>query len=415
MLTHGSLRRPQQTRCYLLAAAMLGYGLPALLQAQVSCIDSGSVPPTIRSSGNAEYIADLVLNCAGGGSPGFVDFQIFLNTPFTSSVVNAATGETEALLLLNEPMPAPAVNSANGVTYVGQVKGEPGVPAGAPGSGNAYQGTVSGASAVVFSGVPIVPGANFILRFTNIRISASGLPDCSPLPCVVLAAISATGSPNISIFPGQATLAFVESPLILASRIVGDTAVVRFTEGYPSAFRKRIENTTAGPLSPARQNVPGGIFCTESGFTPDYSSLNPGDIGSASTGTRLAEVLTNIPAGVTSLEVPNSVPGTDGQTVLRRLNPPYGAHLAGGTFAPASGIGNVPVNPAARTAVLLYEVMAMAPFAGVNGCLSLHSYTVAARAVPSTPLTGTSLQGLMAPVDNTVTPSGPSPEPRFQH
>lgn len=179
-------------------------------------------------------------------------------------------------------------------------------------------------------------------------------------------------------------------------------------------MKKRIENTAGGPTSPARQNVPGAFYCTESGFTPDYSTVDPGDTGSANTGTRLVAAIANIPAGVTSLTVPNSVMSSAGGLVLRRVNPPFGSDLAGGTLARAAGTASVAVNPSTRKAMILYEVLAAAPYAGANGCFVLDQFTIGAHAVPSMPLAGVTIQGLMAPLDATQSASGPAPEPRFQ-
>jgi len=45
---------------------------------------------------------------------------------------------------------------------------------------------------------------------------------------------------------------------------------LRFEELFPSALRKRIENTPGGPLTAIRQDSPGIDFCTESDSLPSF-------------------------------------------------------------------------------------------------------------------------------------------------
>ena len=109
---------------------------------------------------------------------------------------------------------------------------------------------------------------------------------------------------------------------------------------------------------------------------------------------------------------PNSVLSTGGSLVLRRVRPPYGAGYAGGTLAPASGYGGVAVS--AGKATILYEVLPMAPYQGVNGATMLDEFTVNTQSYPATALSGVTIVGKFAPIDNTQTASEPAPEPRFK-
>jgi hypothetical protein len=88
---------------------------------------------------------------------------------------------------------------------------------------------------------------------------------------------------------------------------VGAVGVVdlKFTELFPTVFKKRIENTLGGPLTAIRQDIPGHFYCTESGFTPQFSPTIPNAIGSATTGTRLLADFAGLPASVFFLIVPN--------------------------------------------------------------------------------------------------------------
>ena len=106
-----------QLRPLLGRFVLLSAGIVPILSAQTqpfNCITNAGVPLLVRTNANAELLGDMILVCDGTGYPGFYNFQIFFNAPFTSNTVDLSTGETEALLLINEPAPAPAVNNANG-------------------------------------------------------------------------------------------------------------------------------------------------------------------------------------------------------------------------------------------------------------------------------------------------------------
>ncbi|MFB3830189.1 MAG: hypothetical protein ACE15B_25705 [Bryobacteraceae bacterium] len=359
----------------------------------------------MRHEGRAENAGDILLICTGGaaGSNVSVNFQVFLNTLAASNLTNASTGETEALLLIDEPQPSPAVNTSNGFPYTGQVKGTPGVPAGAPGSGNVYQAASKSINSFTWTGVPVVaPGAaaQRIIRFTNIRADARVVPIPDPLtPGKIYGYVAAasSGGPITVNNPAQ-IVAFVMQSLTFSSAVSGPLATLTFTEQFTTAMRTRM-------TSPGRQNVPGAVYFTESGFTPDFATLNPGDIGSANTGTRLAAFFTNIPAGVTLLLVPNSVTASPGSGLLRRILPPYGASYDGGTLAPATGYGAVLVVNQ-KTAVLYELIQAGDP-------LVMEQFKIQTVPWPAVALTGTTVQGLYAPINSTAGVNGPAPEPRF--
>ena len=395
-------------------AALFAF-LPGQTAAQplLFCSVNSGVPPLARGEGNAEYASDVVLVCTGGDplAPLLVNFQLFASVALTSNVTDPPAQETEALLLIDEPLPA-ALNNSNGYPYTGQVKGQPGVPAGDPGSGNVYQGVVASANAVAWLSVPFVPPGDSgqrIIRLTNIRVAASTVAASTAVP--VEAYISVTSSTSIPVTNPQLVVAIVVPGMTVTSQINGNRASVSFREAFGTAFKKRIENTTSGPTSPAPQNVPGAIYNTESGFTPDFATLSAGDVGSANVGTRLVAVIANIPAGVTAMLAPNSVLSDTGSLVLRRVRPPYGAGYAGGMLAPASGYGGVGVN--AGRATVLYEVLPVAPYQNVNGAVTLDQFTVITQSYPATPLAGATIVGKFAPIDVTQTASGPAPEPRF--
>jgi len=403
------IRRKLQTRAHFLGALLL-LTMSASAQVPVMSCATNALPSLLRAEGKAEMAGDVVLTCTGGNPavPVMVNFSLFLNTNVTSNLTGPGPDETEALLLIDEPQPSPAANLSNGFFYAGQVKGTPFVPAGLAASGNVYTGSRTGASNQLFwPGIPIVPPgpATRIFRFTNVRVVP---PPGATNVSAVYALVSAAG-PSISIASPVVLVGFPQQGLKFVSTILGAQFKLQFTELFASAFKKRIENTSAGPTIPTKQNVPGSIHCTESGFNPDFATVTPGATGSANTGTRFVAKMTGIPLGIAQILAPNSV--ASGQLTVRRVDPPYGASFELGTLAPAAGAGSVPV--IAGKATLVYEVLAAAPFKGINGCAMIDSFSIVGQSWPALPLFGTAVSGSFGPINPTAVISGPAPEPRF--
>ena len=311
----------------------------------------------MRSNGASELVRDVVMTCSNPGPSASVNvnIQIFLNVDLTSRIMNPVTKLTEGLLLIDDPLPGVA-NTSNGFPYFGQVLGTPGVAAGAPGSGNVYQSTVFADNTIVWTGVPYVTGGTRIFRMTNIRANPSLLGGAGP----ILSDIAMSGPVAVVITNPVTTVAQATDGLKFTSSSPSHGKLdLRFEELFAAAFKKRIENTPLGPLTAVRQDNPGVDFCTESGFTPEFSSVTPNDIGSATTGTRLLAEFSKIPPPVFELVVPNEVTSSSGNLVAHRVLPPLGADFASGTVTTSGGTSFVFVSPA-RTAELLYEVTAAA-------------------------------------------------------
>jgi hypothetical protein len=376
----------------------------------VTC-NGSALPPEVRSTGAAELVSDLVLVCtsAGPSQSIVVNIQLFLNVNLTSRITNPVTHETEALLLIDEPHPGVA-NISNGFVYVGQVLGTPGIPAGAPNSGNVYQAKVAAANSVVWTGVPYVTGGARIFRLTNIRANASQLAGGTAAGAIE-AFVAMAGPISVTIAPAISTVGFVANALKFTSTVgPPNTLDLHFGELFATAFQKRIENTPAGPLTATHQDVPGTQYCTESGFTPEFSPVTPGAIGSASVGTRLLAHISNIPPVVTFLIVPNQVTAPSGAIVAHLVLPPYGPTFAAGTVTTGGGLGSIPVS-ALHTADVLYEVTAGAGFVGKTGCLTIDSFDI--HATGTAPLGAAIVAGRLAPADPTPIASATAPEPRF--
>jgi hypothetical protein len=407
-------RRRLETRgLFWGALLLLAQSGTAQVLPPMSCSTS-AVPALLRAEGKAELVADIVLTCTGGSPsiPMMANFSLFLNTNVTSNLTGPGPNETEALLLIDEPQPSPAANVSNGFFYAGQVKGTPGIPAGAPASGNVYTGSRTGAvNQLVWTGTPIVPPGLGTRRFRFTNVRALPPPAAATGVSAAYAFIAISGPSSIGITNPVVLVGFPQQGLKFQATIGGSLVKLQFSELFASAFKKRIENTPAGPTSPAKQNVPGSIHCTESGFNPDFTTFTPGDTGSANTGTRFVAKLTSIPPGIAQILAPNSVPSPSLQLTARRVDPPYGASFDGGALAPSVGTGSVPVIAGAAT--LVYEVLAAAPFKGVNGCAVLDGFSIAGQAWPPLLLFGTKVSGSFGPINATTMISGPAPEPRF--
>jgi hypothetical protein len=374
----------------------------------LTCNASAPAPPIVRAEGRAELVSDIVLTCTGGKptAAGSVNISIFLNTNITSNLTGPGPDETEALTLIDEPIPSPGLNMSNGIAFVGQVRGVPSVIP----SGNVFTGLRTGAvNQVVFPGVPVVPPGSGVRRFriTNLR----ALPPTPGVgPATIMAAITISGPISMPIVNPVLTVGFVNNGLNFSHSPMGNNMTLKFSEMFPSAFKKRIENNAGGPLTAVKQNQPGMLHCTESGFNPDFTAVTPGATGSANTGTRLGARITGIPAGITYLLVPRDV--ASGQIVAALVPPPYVLPYASGVPVVAAGSAAIPV--AAGTAMVLYEVIAGPPYAGLNGCAALDTFSITAQPWPFGSLANANATGFFAPQDPTAIISAPSPEPRFR-
>jgi hypothetical protein len=324
-------------------------------QQPLACIANAGVPPLVRAEGLTELVGDIVLVCTGGNTaaPFLANFQIFLNTNITSRLL--ASDLSEALLLIDEPTipradggaPSPATPLC--LAPVGQNStGGPGGPAGtscnspADGGASTYQrgtytafraNTTSQQNAIVWPGIPVLPPGSTgsrVFRITNVRANASVIGAASTLiPNQITAFISVSASQSLAINNPQQLVAYVQRGLSfdvrnclndggggnpsLAQCVSFNSALftnpnrttstvasfgVRFTEGFQTAFKKRIEEN---PPPAQLESQPGVVYNTESGFvrtTAGAGSDAFGVIGVANAGTRVAARFRDIPADV---------------------------------------------------------------------------------------------------------------------
>jgi len=342
-----------------LAAAQVG----GSGQTQLTCSTNVTATPQLRAEGYTEQTGDITITCTGGSfvTPGniipAVNITIFLNTAVTSRLLPlGSSGQnaqvSEALLLIDEPgssvnavvpnfgpqaaqtlCPTPLSGCTEYSTNVGgtavatntqlnNATTGTGPITGATAGYNVFQGLVNGNS-VTWFGIPVLPpvstGTSRVFRFTNIRANATTLSGGSAAGATpVVASIATSNSSTLPITQPTPTVGFVQSGL--STSATGSTALqqcltttkgyvntLTFSENFGTAFKTRVQPMSAAkyagqsyPLVSGQQNIPGGIYNSESNF------IYPGDAnthlstaaGLADFGTRLKATFNNIPTGM---------------------------------------------------------------------------------------------------------------------
>ena len=459
------------------ATMMLASSANAQVPAAFICNANAGVPPIVRAEGLAELVGDLVLNCTGGvptvlgGIVPQINVQIFLNTNVTSRLTNDPW--SEALLMIDEPGPGQQTTCTPGPCSIAGTGAA--INYSAPGNPNVFQGRQSGANQLVWLGVPIdAPGTTGtrIIRITNVRANANQLGVSSTLiPTQIVMFISATGTTSIPINQPQQTIAFIQ-PGMTVSRVnirdkvllqcssqnsglstdssralaQGATSVLRFREGFASAFKRRNANLGSSAdvtPTPTNQNGPGLIYNTETGFYNNLFTSTNGlnNAGLADHGTRLLARFSNVPAGVSVYVSAYSVVTNNDDNIILFYNG-NGNTLANGpvvrlvatdangagAFSPAtitsnqnaagnnSGTGLAPIAPVVLsngTGTAVWEVMNSDPLAQETVKVAVFlAYT--ANTSANLPGLGTPSVNLnYAPISTVTTASASAPLPRF--
>ncbi|MCA2967559.1 MAG: hypothetical protein INH43_03495 [Acidobacteriaceae bacterium] len=497
----------------VLAVASLMFGAAASANAQpaFSCSTNAGVPPIVRAEGLTELVGDLILNCTGGvptaagAAVPQVNFQIFLNTNVTSRLLTSSGNWSEALLMIDEPagtLTGPGnlnycSNNATSTSVAGA--GCTAVGVGTPGgisyltgvTPNVYQGRQSGANSLVWLGVPIDPPgttATRIIRITNVRANANQLGVSSTLiPTQIVMFVSATSTTSIPINNPQQTVAFIQPGMSFSTRTIGGSAgsnylqcvsnnsgaatsttstlsgggrhVLRFTEGFASAFKSRGFRGNLGGSSPTpngnsdvsptpeSQNTPNNNYFAETGFyntsTPTVTGTQGGvtngvlGAGLSTQGTRLRAVFTNVPAGVVLYAsaygvTSNTDPILTGfSTATSSATPNAGSPVrlvstngdGAGAFTAVSATTTITQNsfsvPAAQVSLssgsgtAVWEVMNHNPFS-TETVEVLVAVSYVANTSSNLPGVGTaSVAGSFAPLSTVTTASTTDLQPRF--
>ena len=305
-------------KLFLALAATTVFSVVASAQttpfAALQCVAQASVPPTVRAEGLTELVGDVTISCTGGTPTqnGAVvpssTITVFLNTNITSRILSTSGANwTEALLMIDEPhstsnptVPLLACGDANtneltninpGVCTLSGTGNGAGVYNGTAGRPNVFQGRLNGVNSIIWPGIPIdAPGTTpaRVIRITNVRANAYQLGVSSSLvPTQIYMYISVSGSNQLPLTNPTQTVAFVSPGLtstVIGARtfqqcirnnsdFVGGTYgtavadfVVRLREGFPSSFKRKNWGYSGTQALEQNQNVPGGVYVTESGF-----------------------------------------------------------------------------------------------------------------------------------------------------
>jgi len=367
---------------------------------------------------------------------------VTLTAPVTSRLSSSSTGASEALLLIDEPnsgLAAPValygpeaqfnvcstpltgcpayarstVFKAGGSVVVAAASATGDVNVQGAQASNVFQGLVS-TNQVTFLGVPVLPpvtnGIQRVYRITNIRVNATGAgSSIVGISQPIYAYLSTNGGSSLPISAAQVTVAFAQTSLTTSVTDkptsamqqcdlamgslntqrsgAGNVAILNFSEVFQSAFKVRVApySTSTGSsylgTSGAgyyRQNVPGTLYNSESGFILPVGSFSA---GIADSGTRLKAVFTNLPAGATlyvsrynvgSYLAEATAPGVIGG--LNAVQTAYAALTSGeaSTFSAPSGgtvaygaavtgtigaVNAVPLSISSGTATAVWEVI----------------------------------------------------------
>ncbi|MGA2183304.1 MAG: hypothetical protein ABSH47_09760 [Bryobacteraceae bacterium] len=355
--------------------------------APVTCTANSGTPRQIRQEGVAELVGDIVMNCTGGvqtpvGQPvPLANIRIAVSQPITS---RSFAGAGEPMLVIDEPYPSSDPFPTNQGYIPGAPKEQIGCKAtggqtnanpflsgtigicdiaGVPphvetyeGQYNTFQGQVTNNGLYIdFIGVPIdPPGSNYerIIRVTNVRADATKVP----LGQTITGTVSVSGNASLTLPSPFTTVAFVYQGFIpgkvapqnevqCAWPSDGDSVGVTFAEGFASSFKTGLitsdDANGAGGLNSIRTDINTGgdptsglwepqdlfgtgiNYYTESGFTPNLTSIDEsgfgsgvsdplaelveqtntpgmddGTIGTADYGTRFRVVVNNLQTGV---------------------------------------------------------------------------------------------------------------------
>jgi hypothetical protein len=318
---------------FALALLSLAAGAASAQNVPLSCTQTVTVTPFVRSEGFTELVGDIVITCTSpavnsvagadnisgttASNPNLVgSVTVFLNAPVTSRILGtsaAFVNYSEATLLVNDEI-SPATFAPAPCTITNE-EGTGGAAAQCIGTAtatgtyatvsgdNMYPGVINtGNTSITFAGIPVVPpgtgnpsGYNQIeYRITNVRISANSLAagtitGATPVTATVVFSSNAQGvlvnsASTVayaakSLTTGFSTIANAPASLLACTaRSFGSTFAagnanfidLTYTDIFPTAFKVRVTGANG---------VPGNTAGTESGYVPApiaFQSTAPG-------------------------------------------------------------------------------------------------------------------------------------------
>jgi hypothetical protein len=378
----------------------------ALLLATVGTVSAASMTCTstatsvqMRAEGQTEKGGDFILTCTGGTptDPGTgagsnpsnlaptVNVTVFLSTPdVTSRLLTSSNAATEALLMIDEPGEA--------AQKVCTVAAEQTNSCPVPGLGasivspyantfNVFQGEWGGLGAsdeIVFNGVPIAApgtmGGTRTIRITNIRANASEVAVAvSGAPTSITETLAVSNTAVLPITSNNATQTIGVAQIGLVTTLntpapsnfpqcVSTTNAlagsITLNKGFSASFKVRNQATTVlAPLALVNQDVPGGLYNTETffynagqGVGGSIDGVIGAEGGLADAGTRFRVVFKNVPTGVT-VAVPTNADGLGHWNVAAPAPPALYIELTSGEVGAFSALSGDDANDAT-----LYDV-----------------------------------------------------------
>jgi hypothetical protein len=314
---------------------------------------SPTQPIELRSEGVTELVSDTVFVCVGTGGTtlqGQVTAFMGGNVPAL-----AVTATAPILQVLDNTVGGACDGACAPVYYAGIV---------VPGTANVLFGTsgTAGVKSGIYTGGAVVfPSYNFILQVSNVRVNVTGLL-APTVPTPVTETVFAGAEGVASLFNSSPiTVGFVLKSYTtsmgapLPSYVVceknpgqdnGWSFQLTVSELFAGAFKTATAPTPTEAI-PAPANIPGG----EAGSFPSAELVTI-------LGTRIKFVVGNIPAGVSSLVVPNAIVtgnGEGGTTLELDLVP---SQSDTGAADPAGTVGSTTYSvPAAGGSVtVIYQV-----------------------------------------------------------
>jgi uncharacterized protein (TIGR03437 family) len=454
---------------WLILMGMLLPVTPAAAQSRMTCSRLPVSPAVVHADGWAELVSDVLLSCSGGSPTAAgaslpqLEILLISNTPTgnrtfvppaptsTDPIPPASTTNglpwNDALLLVDDPAPGSQ-------TPCTPAAGADSCPALAGSSApNVFQGRQLQDNTILFRHIPIDPpgdGATRLIRIANVRVAVPLIPS---LP------VAGQMTSTVQIFNSSGDAVAVQNPdmpganavpgYLFAVRTASDGAVssvspaltttpsllststaqsvsrfnVKFSEGFPDAFRRRNLGTSGSdPLYIVSQAVPGASFHTESGFLngtfPQTNSMN--QAGLADSGTRLKVVFENVPDNVSiSVSTRDAAAGTTGYSGIAPKALLTSTDVSGGGLfnlsQSFSGDGLYQLTVQNGTAMAVWEVVSSDP--AVTEDISF-SVVLVAGPNHAAALGIATARGVVAPVSTntapTTTPDAPLPLPRFR-
>jgi len=386
----------------VLAVVALLVGATSVNAQTFQCTANAGVTPLVRAEGIAELVGDLLLNCSGTVPAGGItsNIRIFANTTVTSKIAGSSLpSASEALLLINDGQPVQVLRAYPSIDNSANP--------------NVFQGANYATNVVDWYSIPIAAAGSAgmdvtkTIRITNIRANAAQLGVSSTLiPQPIQLSISISGATSVGVNNPTQTVAWVQKGLTFSAtggatsfkqceaQASGNPMVVKFTEGFASAFKQ---------VGDASQTIPGVSYNTETGLIVATTPT-----AQASSGTRFIATFKNVPTGVTLTAEGSYTNAATGLTVQSITG--FDANGAGGTLSGA----NVAVTTGG-TVMFVWEVTA-APTNSIGTNEIVDFDVTPTWSLSTLPASGTTMtvQGNYAPISTVTTASSSAPLPRFQ-